>query len=143
MLIFYGVKIFNKIKGYFGNIHECENCHRKYRYRLLKTSKWIHIMFIPLIPIGSKYKKICPICYKQEEISKKEAKELMNMPDNGSQNVQTYVIHHINNKNGYEIWTKDINGKEEVCVLNNLNKTQINNFKKNMGLKNIVIKETE
>ena len=142
-MIIYGVKVFNKIIGYFGEVHECDNCHKKYKSGILKTKKWIHIMFIPLIPIGTSYKKICPICYKQEKLTKKEAKELMKFPDNSGQNIKTYIIHHSGNKNGYEIWVEDLNSHDKSCVLANLNKWQINNFKKNMGLKNVNIEEVE
>lgn len=142
MFIIYGVKVFNKIKGYFGEVHECENCHRKYKSRLLKHSKWIHIWYIPFIPFGSSYSKICPICYKEDQLTKKEAKVLMTMPDSIGQNVVTYYVHH-RNTNTYDIWTKDMNGTEEFCVLSNLNKFQIKNFKKNMGLKEVTIKEVD
>ncbi len=142
-MIIYGVKIFNKILGYFGEEHECENCHHTYKSRLLKTSKWIHIMFIPCIPIGASYKKICPICYKNENLTRKQAKELRKNPDTTGQYIETSFIHHMNNNNGYEIWVNDPKSGGDVCVLNNLNKTQIKNFKKNMGLKNINIKEVE
>ena len=142
-MIIYGTKIFNKILGYFGLEHECENCHKKIYSRLLKSNRWIHIMFIPLIPIGAKYKKICPYCFKQEDIKRKEAKELMEQPDNSGQSIDAFILHHANNKTGYEIWVINNNTQEKKCVLNNLNRTQINNFKKNMGLKNIKIEEVE
>lgn len=98
-------------------------------------------MFIPFLPFGSSYKKICPYCFKSDELKRNEAKELMKFPDNGGQYIETYFIHHANNKNGYEIWVRD--AKENYCVLNNLTKGQINNFKKNMGLKGINIQEVE
>ena len=142
-MIIYGVRVFNKILGYFGEVCECENCHNKYKKRLLKTSKWMHIMFIPFCPFGSKYKEICPICYQQKNITKKEARELKKNPDTSGQDIETYVLHHANDKNGYEIWTRDVNGSLNECVLNKLNKTQIKNFKKNMGLKNFAIKEID
>ena len=100
-------------------------------------------MFIPFCPFGTKYKEVCPICFKQKELTKKQAKELMKLPDNGGQDIKTYVIHHMGDKNGYEIWTHDINKNEKNCVLSKLNKTQIKNFKNNMGLKELLIEEVE
>ncbi len=142
-MIIYGTKVFNKILGYFGEEHECENCHKKYRSRLLRIKTWMHIMFIPFCPFGTKYKKICPICYKTETITKKEAKKLMELPDTTGQSIETYIIHHTGNKDGYEIWVNDTIKNKKYCVLKDLNKTQINNFKKNMGLKKIKTEETE
>lgn len=141
MFILYGTKVFNKIIGYFGEECECPNCHKKYKRRLLKSNSWIHIFYIPFLPLGSSYKAICPMCFKQEKLKRKQVRELKKLPDESGQSIDTYIIHHSDDK--YEIWVKDMNGKEELCVLNNLNKTQIKNFKKNMGLKNIETKEVE
>lgn len=140
MFIFYGVKLFVKNLGYFGNINQCPHCKTSHKSRIIKTSKWIHIMFIPCIPIGSSYTKVCPICFNSENMKKSVAKELMNLPDN-NQVINTYFYHRGNNKNGYEIWTQDMQTKERYCIYNNLNRTQIENFKKNMGLKSIQITE--
>ena len=141
MFIFYGIKVFVKNLGYFGNTWQCPHCQKAHKSRIIKTSKWIHIMFIPCIPVGSSYTKVCPICFNSSNLTKAEAKELLSMPDNNSQAINTYFYHHSNNKNGYEIWTQDMHTGEKFCIYNNLNRTQIGNFKKNMGLKEISIIE--
>lgn len=71
-MIIYGTNVFNKLLGFFGEVHERESCHIKYRSRLLRRKTWMHIMFIFFCPFGTKYKKVCPICFKQEELTKKQ-----------------------------------------------------------------------
>ena len=102
-------------------------------------------MFVPLIPFGTSYTKVCPICFKTEKLKKKEAKELMKMPDLDGQNIDTLFIHHssASNKDGYEIWAVDNRTNQRTCVLKDLNVYQLRNFKKNMGYKDAPVKEVE
>ena len=139
-MIIYGIKVFNTVMGYYGDVCECPHCHSQYKNEILREKNFVHIMFIPLIPVKTRYYKICPRCMNRVEINKDEAKTLLAMPDNTGQKFNVYGVHR-NQNNTYEIWTRDMKTNMDTCVINNLNKTQLNNFKKNSGHKDIVVNE--
>ena len=135
-MIIYGIKVFIKNLGFCGPITLCPSCQVQYKKWLVREKKWLHIMFIPLFPIKTEYKIVCPMCCRTDVITKAVAKQYMAQPDMNGQNVQMSFYHHVGNNQGYEIWVKDVNNNIDRCILNNATKYQINNFKKNMGFKN-------
>jgi len=45
----------------------CPNCNNSRPWSLLKTSEWITLFFIPVIPTSRKTLTLCPVCgYGQE-----------------------------------------------------------------------------
>ena len=79
MVIVYGVHHFRKVKGFLGQSVAC-SCGNTYPRQIIKDSKWGHFEYIPLIPLGSDYYSVCPVCmhgYKADKQQKKELKELM------------------------------------------------------------------
>tara|TARA_B100000378_G_C17956682_1_gene382037 strand:+ start:339 stop:647 length:309 start_codon:yes stop_codon:yes gene_type:complete len=54
----------------------CTHCNNTRHWILSKTSRFISLFFIPIIPLGSKYFKSCPICRNSVELSHEEFKGL-------------------------------------------------------------------
>ena len=78
MAIFiYGTKAFTSFKGYFGQKEECPYCHKMYKKGFTKISRWAHLDYIPIFPVGSSYIRFCPVCGNGDVIKSKEAKEII------------------------------------------------------------------
>ncbi len=147
-LFIYGTKAFTSFKGYFGQKEECPNCHKVYKKGFTKVSRWAHIDYIPLFPVGSSYIRFCPVCGNGDVIKSKEAKEIMAAPtDPEPQDITVYAKHILANKpqgflatdTSYEVWIKDNISGEEMCLATNSTKDYIKSIKKNRGIKNIQI----
>ena len=78
MLVYYGVHHFRKIVGHYGPKETCPHCGNLYQKDYIRQSNWAHIYYIPFFPAGSKYFKVCPVCYSATEMKSKDAKEEMN-----------------------------------------------------------------
>lgn len=140
----YGTKAFTSFKGYFGQREECPNCHKVYKKGYTKISKWAHVDYIPLFPVGSSYSKFCPVCGNGDIIKSKVAKQEMAMPtDNEPQQLKVYAKHILANKpkgfleadSSYEVWVRDEITGEDMLLISNVAKDVIKNIKKNRGLK--------
>lgn len=61
------------IKKTIGPINEilCSNCNNSKHWLLEKTTEWVTLFFIPIIPSRTRYYTYCPIC-KQGQMLKKE-----------------------------------------------------------------------
>ena len=147
-MVIYGTHVFTKFEGYYGEKKQCPNCQKIYKPAFVKNSIWGHIYYIPLIPIKSYYDVICPICGVGTTMKKKEAKQLMMLPNDGiQQSIKYYAKHVLANKpekkfqtdKSYEIWAKDEMTGEETCIAVNLVKGAIGNTKKKFGIKEIPI----
>ena len=135
-MIIYGIKEFIKNLGFYGPATMCDGCQTQYKKWIVRTKKWMHIMFIPLFPIKTEYKLVCPMCCKMDALDKKVAKQYLAQPDMNGQNIQIAFYHHVGNDQGYEVWVTDYNTNIQKCVMANLNKYQLNNVKRNLGFKN-------
>lgn len=50
----------------------CPHCHNTKHWLLQKSTKYISLFFIPLIPLHKSYFINCPICNFKEEMSKED-----------------------------------------------------------------------
>ena len=147
MMIVYGTYVFSKFKGYFGDEVECPHCHKNYKKSYVKYSTWAHLCYIPLFPIKIKYASMCPICGWGEELKRKEAKaEMLNSKDE-EQRLDTYAKHILAKKpkgimsvdTSYELYVKDLNKNEAICVVSGITKDTVKEMKKDRGLNKIPI----
>ena len=79
MIFYYGVQHFRKNKGCYGQPVAC-NCGHTYPREIIRDSKWGHFDYIPLIPMGTDYYSVCPVCMnglKADKEQKKEIKQLL------------------------------------------------------------------
>lgn len=145
-IVYYGTKVFKKNKGYYGEAEECIFCHRVYEKQFVKYNVWAHVDFIPLIPVKTRYIKMCPICGYSEEFKSKEAKPMM-VNKSGNQNIKLYAKHILANKpksildadESYELWARDMNSGEEYIVLSDTSKGAVKEEYKRRGLKKLEI----
>ena len=94
MMVEYGTTVFNKIVGHYGPKAACPNCGKEYQTDFIKSSKWGHFCYIPLIPMGSKYYRVCPVCYASMQMKKKEAKAMMaEYPSEAQELVHVGYVH--------------------------------------------------
>ena len=78
MIFYYGVQHFRKNKGCYGQPVAC-SCGHTYPREIIRDSKWGHFDYIPLIPMGTDYYSVCPVCmngFKADKEQKKEIKQL-------------------------------------------------------------------
>ena len=150
--IYYGTRTFSKHMGYFGPKQECQNCHRTYQKAIVKFSSWFHIDYIPLIPTKTQYFKSCPICGAGFELRKQDAKAEMQTPGDGTvQTLEPHAKHILANKpkgllasdNSYELWMKDVNSGEDICIASEISKEDIKRFKKERGWKKVPMEKVE
>lgn len=143
-MVVYGMHVFPKFVGYFGEKQLCPNCQKTYKPAYIKNSVWGHIYYIPLLPIRTYYNRICPICGYGDMLKKKEAIVEMSTPTDGSrQEFQYYAKHILANKptkmlqsdTSYDIYAKDLVSGEEVCIASGVTKNRIKDIKKQFGLK--------
>lgn len=148
MVFVYGVHVFTKNLGYFGNIEECPHCHRAYKKELVRAKKWAHFDYIPIFPVGSSYTLTCPICGAGKELKKQQAKDIMNGPtDPRQQSIQAYGKHVLAKKpqkalktdRSFELWTRDMLTGEDLCIKTDLTRDQLKQEKKKRGLKEFTI----
>ena len=148
--IIYGTRVFRKMVGYYGAREECSNCHRIYQKGYVKSSRWVHIDYIPLFPVKSTYLKICPVCGSGLELNKKTAKlEMNNSNFISNQAFEVYAKHILAKKpksilevdNSYELWVRDLVTGEEICIAVDITKDMVKNVKKNRGLKKLEIRD--
>ena len=145
-IIFYGTKTFTKFEGYFGEIEECEVCHKAYKKAYVKYTTWAHIYEIPIFPIKNTYNVICPICGHGYSLKNKDAKMEMNNKDE-NQNIEIYAKHILEKKPkkfldpdmSYEVYAKDLVSGEETLILTDASKDAVKRLKKDRGIKNLQI----
>ena len=150
--IYYGTRTFSKHMGYFGPKQECQNCHRTYQKAIVRFKSWFHIDYIPLIPTKTQYFKSCPICGAGFELRKQDAKTEMQTPGDGTvQTLEPHAKHILANKpkgllasdNSYELWMKDGNSGEDICIASEISKEDIKRFKKERGWKKVPMEKVE
>ena len=150
--VYYGTRTFSKFLGFFGPKQECTNCHRTYKKSYLKYTSWFHIDFIPLVPTKTRYFKACPICGAGFEMKKKDAKMEMQAPGDGTvQTLEPHAKHILANKpkglmktdNSYELWLKDGETGEDICIASEITKEDLKNFKKERAYKKVPMEKVE
>ena len=144
----YGTKVFTKSMGYFGQIEECPQCHKKYKKEMIRAKKWAHFDEIPIIPAGTSYYFACPVCGLGKQLDKKDAEAIMQAPsDPHQQSLETYAKRLVAKKpkklldpdKSYELWVRDLITGEDMLVKADLSKMEINMEKKDRGLKKMQI----
>ena len=147
-MIVYGTKTFTKFVGYFGEKETCNNCQKTYKKRYVKNTVWAHLDYIPLFPVKKTYSVMCPICGDGISLKSKEAKEDMKNADlSDCPNIELFAKHILEKKpkgilstdNSYELWTKDLDSGEEICIATDITKDVIKNVKKTRGYKKVNI----
>ena len=147
-MIIYGTRVFTKHQGFFGQREECPNCNRIYKKAYVKNTVWAHLDYIPIFPVKKTYFKMCPICGVGMELKSKQAKlEMQNTYDMADPNLQVYAVHILAQKpqgimatdNSYQVWVRDLNTNENVCIASNTTKDMVKQIKKERGLKNLPI----
>lgn len=77
MFVLYGVRSKGKVIGTTKASESCMNCGKTSKWSIIKEKFFIHVFFIPLIPIKTKYRCECPHCTWWNYIEKREAKEIL------------------------------------------------------------------
>ncbi len=136
MLIVFGMHHFRKITGHYGQAETCPQCGCTYQKSFIKESRWIHVYFIPMIPAGSRYYKVCPVCYAGEEIKRKQAKEEMKAFPPVAQDLYPRVNYHTSSGK-YDILLEDHNSGQIYTLCHNADKKRIKQIKKDRFYKNV------
>lgn len=55
----------------------CSRCNNDSNWRLMKTTSWFTLFFIPVIPYRRVYYVYCPICHWITKVPREEAKRIM------------------------------------------------------------------
>jgi len=135
--VVYGTYHFTKLMGYFGNPEQCSNCGRTYKKAVVKDTRWGHLDYIPLLPMGTKYILGCPICGDDEPIDKKTATTYMNDPNPSCpQELKPYIKYDKAAKYR-EFDIKDVLSGEEICVASDITKSQAKDIAKIRGFKKV------
>lgn len=71
MFFIVGISPVNKVIGPLDE-EPCSRCNNTKHWLLSKSSSFISLFFIPIIPLGSKYHKFCPICNQAQQLSRDE-----------------------------------------------------------------------
>jgi zinc-ribbon family len=60
-------------KSFDTRIHKlCDNCHNTTNWKVTKTTNYVSLFFINVLPVNSKYYHHCPICNYGYDVSKAE-----------------------------------------------------------------------
>ena len=136
MLVVWGTHHFHKNVGHYGPVQTCPNCGSTYQKDYIKESNWGHIYYIPLLPVGSSYYKVCPICYASEKITSKQAKEEMNSFPPVNQSLVPRVIRHTGSGN-YDMYVEDQLSGHKYLLCEGAAKSRIKEIEKNRFYKNV------
>lgn len=77
MIIIYGNRKKLKIDRIIGNT-VCPNCHHAIEETLAHEISYLHVFYIPIIPLPAPKMRLCPNCGIIEKLSKAEFKDLKN-----------------------------------------------------------------
>lgn len=113
-VIIYGVHHFRKWKGYCGAPITCPDCGNTYQREIIRDAKWGHIDFIPLLPLGTDYYVVCPVCYAGEiadKARKKEIKGLLAQNNPPYQKLTPHLVTHADTNTYDLILQDDISGQ--------------------------------
>lgn len=147
-VVFYGTETFVKHAGYFGEPQECEVCHQVYQKSYVRVRRWAHLDYVPLFPTKTLYFRMCPICARGQELSKKDGKaEIKALNAVSNQKFEYYAKHILAEKkkgflatdDSYEFWVKDVNSGAEFCIAKKITKDKVKAMKKGRGIKNLPV----
>lgn len=132
-VVYYGTYHFTKLVGYFGDDVPCNRCGKQYKPAVIKDRKWGYIDYIPLLPLGSKYVRTCPICAESVVLPKKAAKNIIK----GTAAAQEFkgIIKYDKPNKYREFFVKDMVSGEEFCVATGVGKDECKYMAKERGLK--------
>lgn len=139
-VFYYGVHQFQKNLGPHGEAYECEYCHTTYQDTYIKVNKWGHLDFIPLIPLGSYYVHVCPICGSGDKFEKNQiAKENMKAETEPSTQKLEYrsTFHKSAKPKTYDLFVDDKNSGASYTVRTAIDKGNYKSVLKNFGLKKL------
>lgn len=117
MVYVYGVHHFRKMKGHIGGAVTCPDCKTTYQRQVIRDAKWGHFDYIPLIPLGTDYYVVCPVCYAGELATKdrkKEIKSLLAQNTPAYQKLTPHLICHADGKTYDLILQDDVSGQRYV-----------------------------
>ena len=70
-MIVYGFRSRNKVLGQVA--YECSQCHQVAYHAGVRTTRWITLFFLPVIPISKKTTARCGVCGFQQKLDNKDA----------------------------------------------------------------------
>lgn len=143
MIFYYGVQHFRKNKGCYGQPAAC-SCGHTYPREIIKDSKWGHFDYIPLIPMGTDYYSVCPVCmngYKADKQQKQELKQLLSQtPANVhfTPHMVTYA-----DKKTFDFYLQDDATGEKIRILQGVSKYEVKEeYKSRLIKKKEIVQET-
>ncbi len=82
MIFIFGYQPINKIVGPVEE-HTCENCHHQKHWLLKKSTYYVSLFFLPVIPTKRQLSISCPVCnfshsLTREDFAKQEKLALLN-----------------------------------------------------------------
>jgi hypothetical protein len=54
----------------------CQLCSRPGSHTVIRTRRWFHLFFLPIIPLGTQYVSVCSVCNGIQSIDKDAAEDL-------------------------------------------------------------------
>lgn len=150
MIVFWGTHVFTRFVGFSGDNSACRNCGLGYKKRIVKESHWAHFEYIPLFPVNIKYQIICPVCGNRYTVDHIDmVLDFEPLKSDPQPDIEVYAKHILAKKPdgafktdySYELWAKDLHTGNETRLGTNCTKTNVNNFKKNLGYKKLEIIE--
>jgi hypothetical protein len=102
MIFVVGYHPVRKVLGPIGE-RECPNCSNNKHWLLQKTTEFISLFFIPLIPTRTKYQTLCPVCNFNEEPKAEELSKLKRLAELNQEALQNKM-----SSEEYESKLKDI-----------------------------------
>ncbi len=131
----------------FGPVGEflCNNCNNKKHWKLLRSSRWFTIFYIPIFPYKTKYFILCPTCEYGIQLEENKFKEMKVIADNNNVIINGTVnlvknFNSINQKSTSSLPTsssidQSINIKDGECKNCNNKNNKESKFCKNCGLR--------
>lgn len=139
MIIVWGIRHFRKNLGFKGQKMTCPRCGKNYKRVYIKHPHYIHMMWIPLIPIGSEYYSYCPICFyghqiKDDKLAKYEIKNPS--PEN---QILNYKAVHYKATDRFDLYIIDGETQERFDILLNSSRKEYKTILKKRCIKSSVI----
>lgn len=125
MIYYYGVQHFRKNKGCYGQPVAC-NCGHTYPREIIRDSKWGHFDYIPLIPMGTDYYSVCPVCMNGFKADKEQKKEIKQLLAQAPSNVH-FTPHMVSyaDKKTFDFYLQDDATGEKIRILQGVSKYEV------------------
>jgi len=72
MIFIFGIDHKTKQESESGKPRHCYHCNNTVQWKTSKETTWFTFFFVPVIPVKTVYREVCPICNTGYEISRND-----------------------------------------------------------------------